>query len=135
MSFIFNGSSIPLNVQLSGLPNVGGALIGLFQPMIFGRVTKSTIGYQVDETAENTSFRGVMQPLTDRALLLKPEGQRAWSWYMLHAEPHLKLDVDEVVTYNGRQLRVMALKDYAEYGYVEYHLVQDWTGSGPLVTP
>jgi hypothetical protein len=39
--------------------------------------------------------------------------------------------VDEVVTYDGVQTRVMSRKNYGLYGYVEYHLVQDWTGSGP----
>lgn len=131
MSTIQNGSNRPLNTLAGTVPQMGGALQNWFQPMTFTRVTKSTVGFQVVETPEDISFRGVIQPFTDRQLLLKPEGQRAWTWFELHSDPVLTLDVDEVVTYLGQQTRVMSRRDYSIYGYVVYHLVQDWTGSGP----
>jgi hypothetical protein len=52
---------------------------------------------------------------------------------MLHAQPVLALQVDDVVLYLGVQTRVMARQDYSIYNYVYYELVQDWTGSGPAV--
>jgi hypothetical protein len=76
-------------------------------------------------------FQGVIQPFTERQLSLKPEGERAWSWFWLHADPVVTLEIDDVVLFKGVQTRVMAKKDYALYGYVEYHLVQDWQGAGP----
>lgn len=99
--------------------------------MTFGIVTKTTEGFQAVEDVEEVSFQGVWQPLRERQLLLKPEGQRAWSWFWLHADPSLELDVDDTITYLGTQFRVMAKKDYDIYGYVEYELVQDYTGAGP----
>lgn len=136
MSTIANGKNTPLNVKTGTVPDVGGALTDWFQPMVFERVTKETVGFQVIETGVETAFRGVIQPFTNRDLQLKPEGQRAWSWFWLHAEPQLALNVDEVVTYLGVQTRVMARKDYTIYGYIVYELVQDWTGAGPtLETP
>lgn len=128
---ISNACNRPLNVQTGTIPDVGGALLDWFQPMTFELVTKTEAGFQVVETGETVNFRGVMQPLTERRLLLKPEGQRAWTWLLLHADPVLTLKVDDVVLYLGVQTRVMAKKDYAIYGYVEYHLCQDWQGSGP----
>lgn len=130
---IANGKNTPLNVKTGTVPDVSGALQDWFQPMTFGRVTKTVSGFQVVETELQTSFQGVIQPLTSRQLLLKPEGQRAWTWFQLHAEPVLSLNVDEVVIWLGKQTRVMARKDYGIYGYVEYDLVQDWTGAGPTV--
>lgn len=131
MGTIPNGANTPLNAQAGTVPNLSGALLDYFQPMVFTRVTKTVGAFQAIESAEEINFRGVIQPLTDRALQLKPEGQRAWTWLMLHAQPVLTLDVDEVVNYLGVQTRVMARKDYTLYGYVQYELVQDWTGSGP----
>lgn len=131
MSTIFNASNRPLNEMAGTVPDVSGAMTDWFQPMVFTQIVKTTSGFQVVETPTVTNFRGVIQPLRDRELQLKPEGQRSWTWLLLHAEPTLKLDTDEVVTYLGVQTRVMARKDYSLYGYVEYHLVQDWEGSGP----
>lgn len=128
---IFNAKDRPIGVAVGGLPNVNAALGGWMQPMVFGRVTKTPSGYQVVETEEAFNFRGVIQPLSARQIAYKPEGQRAWTWLMLHADPSLTLNVDDVVTYLGKQTRITARKNYTNYGYVYYELVQDWEGSGP----
>lgn len=133
-STIQNGKNNPLNVQTGTIPDVSGALKDWFQPMEFIRVTKMVVEFQAVEIADPINFRGVIQPLTDRRLILKPEGQRAWTWLWLHADPVLTLQVDEVVSYLGVKTRVMSRKDYTIYGYVSYELVQDWTGSGPAVS-
>lgn len=134
MAFIKNAANTPLNQQGQGtIPNMNAAMANWFQPMVFGIVTKVTSGFEVIETMTETLFSGVIQPLTARKLNLKPEGQRAWTWLQLHADPSLDLEVDSVVIYLGRQTRIMAKKDYSIYGYIEYELVQDWTGSGPDV--
>lgn len=126
-----NGANRPLTFQQGTVPDVSGALKDWFQAMVFTRVVKQTVGFQDVETPTNINFQGVIQPLTERQMLLLPEGQRAWTWFQLFADPVLTLQVDEVVTWIGKQTRVMARKDYAMYGYVSYHLVQDWTGAGP----
>jgi hypothetical protein len=131
MSTIKNASSIPLNIRTGAVPDVSGALQEYFQPMTFDVIVKTTVGFQASETTTPVDFRGTWQPFTDRQLFLRPEGQRAWSWFWLHADTALVLNVDDVVIWNGKQTRVMARKDFALYGYVEYHLVQDWTGVGP----
>lgn len=128
---IANGANSPINTQAGTVPDVSGALTDYFQPMTFTIVTKEVVGFEVVETPEEISFQGVIQPFNERQLLLKPEGERAWTWFMLHADPVLTLQVDSVVDYLGEQTRIMSRTDYELYGYVEYHLVQDWTGSGP----
>lgn len=133
---IKNGKNTPLNANSGTLPYVGDAMLNWFQPMVFGVVTTTVENFQSVQVQTEVSFQGVWQALTERQLMLKPEGERAWSWYWLHADPSLTLDTDSVVTYLGKQYRVMSNKDYALYGYIEYHLVEDWTGSGPeVVTP
>ncbi len=94
-------------------------------------VTKDVDGFQVVEKKVTVNTQGTWQAFTDRQLMMKPEGQRDWSWYQLHAVPALVLKPDDVVIYLGTQYRVMAQKDYKLYGYIEYHLIADYTGSGP----
>lgn len=131
MSTIQNGKDTALNAQTGSVPNVSSALKNWFQPMVFSVVTKTVTAFQVEETKVDVNFRGVIQPLTAQRISLKSEGQRAWTWLWLHSDTSLQLSVDDVVTYLGVQTRVMARKDYKIYGYIEYELVQDWTGSGP----
>lgn len=133
MGTIANGANRPLNQQTGTVPDVSGAIRDWFQPMQFDRVTKTTVGFQVSETMVPVNFRGVLQPFTPRQLAQKSEGQRAWTWLLLFSDPVLTLNVDEVVMFRGKQTRVMSRKNFELYGYVEYTLVQDWTGSGPSV--
>lgn len=133
---IQNGKNTPLNTNSGTVPNLNDALLDWFQQMTFGIVEKTVENFQVIETQTQVAFMGVIQPFTERQLLIKPEGERARSWFWVHADPSLILKTDSVVIYLGKQYRVMSNKDYRLYGYVEYQLVLDYTGSGPeVVTP
>lgn len=133
---IQNGKDTSLARASGGLPQMGDALGGWKQKITFGVVTKTTLNGITSETMVEVQFMGVMQPFTDRQLLIKPEGERSWSWYWLHADPSLNLPDDNVVLYRDKQYRVMKKKNYTEYGYIEYQLVTDYEGVGPtVVTP
>lgn len=133
---IGNASNIPLNIQTGSIPNMGGALLDWFQNLTFGLVTKTTTGYQVEEIVTDVSFWGLVQPLTGRALELKPEGQRMWNWICVYAQssPHgavIDLKIDDVVIFLGTQYRVMADRQFSLYSYIYYELVEDYSASGP----
>jgi hypothetical protein len=129
---IQNGADTLLDQNPGTLPWVGDALLSYFQQMTFTQIVKTiSPTFQVIETPTNVTFYGVWQPMGPQELRMKPEGQRAWRWFQLHADPTLVLTPDEVVTYHGDQFRVMKKLDYTNYGYNEYHLQQDYTGSGP----
>lgn len=128
---ISNAKDTPLGANSGTVPNVSGAMQGWFQPMQFTRVTKTVENFVVVETAETINFRGVWQPLSARQLSMKPEGQRSWKWFKVHAEIGTILVPDEVITYLGNQYRVEAHADFSLYGFVDYDLVEDFTGSGP----
>lgn len=128
---IANGSNKPLFHKGGTVPDVSGSLQDYYQNMTFEPVGKVVNGFQVVETGDPINFRGTIQPFTERQLLLKPEGQRSWSWFLLHSDPVLSLQTDDVVNWNGTQTRVMSRKDYALYGFVEYDLCQDFIGAGP----
>ena len=129
---INNASNRTLNNSFgSNLPNVGSALVEWFQPMTFAVVTKTTIAFQVVETKATVNFKGVWQPLNAREISYKPEGQRSFAWFRCHSDPSLTLKLDDVVTKDGVQYRVQGYWPWDEYGYREYHLIQDYTGKGP----
>lgn len=130
---ISNAKNRPLNVNTGTMPNVSGALQNYFQPLTFEVVEKSVESFLLVEVGEDIDFRGVMQPFGPRQLMMKPEGQRHWNWWMLHADPGLVLEVDMVVKYLDVQYRVKAQSDYRLDGYVMYELIQDFTGAGPEV--
>lgn len=131
MSVIANAAVQALFSKSGTTPDVSGALQDYYQPMVFELVAKIINGFQVQEVGNPINFRGVIQPLSARELQSKPEGQRAWTWLSLHSDPALVLQVDDVVTWRGKPTRVMARKDYFLYGFIEYAMVQDWTGAGP----
>lgn len=131
MSKIINAADIPLFQQNTSVPDVSGALQNYFQQIVFTLVAKMVNGFQLVETPTPINFFGTIQPFTARQLLLKPEGQRAWSWYTVHSEPGIVLKVDDVILWNDIQYRVMSRSNFSLYGYDEYHIVTDWTGSGP----
>jgi len=131
MSWINNACNIPLNENSGTLPDMSTALQNWYQPMTFGVITKTVVAFQDVETVVDTQFLGVWQPLSGRQLILKPEGQRAWSWWQLLADLAIDLKVDDIIIYLTKQYRVMAKKNYSLYQYQEYHLISDWVGSGP----
>lgn len=134
---IFNAGSLTLDQGPNGnYPNVQDALYGWLQPMTFATVVKTVgLDFQVSEVMTEVSFLGTWMPFTPRQVRMKPEGQRKWKWFTCHALPTVDLQPDQIVIYQTTQYRVRDKIDYKLNGYIEYHLVQDYSGSGPQVAP
>ena len=130
---IFNANAVTLDKIPGTLPVVSDVIANWFQLLTFEHITKTTINFQVVETTTPMQFQGVVQPFTAQQLSIKPEGERSWKWYTIHAWPALSLVPDDVlVDQSGTQYRIMEKFDFKEYGYVLYHAVQDYSGSGPI---
>lgn len=117
----------PLNL-LSGMPNVSAALRGWTMPITMKRITQILVNGFTQDIFENINFDGVIQPLNPSAVALKPEGERTWNWLQVHCfsgAPNIGLT--DLVEYNGVRYKVMAQNDYTLNGFVEYHIVQDFT--------
>lgn len=123
---IFNASSIPLSQTTGTLPNVQAGMANWFQSITFIQIVKTVVNFKVVETTTSIDFQGVIQPFTAQMLELKPEGQRNWIWKTLHAYPGTLLVPDDEGTIQGQNYRVMQKLNYQEYGYIEYHIVQDY---------
>lgn len=132
---IKNGKNTPVNKSTGNLPQVGVAMLSWFRPMVFGRIVTTVVNFVEKEIMEPFQFQGVWQVMSPQQLTIKPDYQRAWRWFMVHATPNLDLRPYEVINYEGTQYRVMSKSDYKEYGYVMYELCADWENVGPEVAP
>ena len=110
--------------QNHGLPNVSEVIVSWFQPMTFKFLKDNIVEFENKPITNTIKSEGVIQPFTSKDLQLKSEGQRAWSWYMLHCLPDVVLKVGEYVFIDGKKYRVMKLTDYSDYGYLEYDVVE-----------
>lgn len=124
-----NACDTLLSQNPGSLPNVQGAMANWFQPLKFAKIIKEVVNFQVVETQVITNFMGVRQPMKPKDLEIMPEGQRAWSWEMIHAYPDLVLAVDDIIYFNGVPYRVMNKHDWTEYGYLRYDIKQDYTNT------
>lgn len=90
-------------------------------------VTQSVDAYgNVQSVTKFFKFSGVIQPLSAEEIKLKDEGQWSWSWYRFHTKPDVKLKTNDRVYYKGEEYKIMAVKDYSDYGHIEYHCIKDW---------
>lgn len=134
MSRIYNAGAVALNQQPQGtVPDVSGALMDQLQPMVFVLVSTNTQGFQAVQVGTAINFDGTIQPFSEKDLSLRPEGQRAWSWYWVQAMRGVPLNTDDVIEYLGQQYRVMAKRDLSLNGFQEYQIVTDYEGSGPVI--
>lgn len=98
--------------------------------------TANVIRQVVDENGNvqdlKTPFKmlGVIQPLKPEEIKLKEEGQWSWDWYWFHTKPDVNLLTNDRVIYKNVEYKVMAVKDYSDYGHIEYHCIKDWQNAG-----
>ena len=117
----------PLNQQ-SGMPQMRAAFAGWFMPINLIRISQSVEddGF-VTVTESSITFKGTIQPLSPKQLMLKPEGERAWDWLQIHClTGTLNLTTSDRISYNSKKYKVMAVNDYSLNNYIEYHLVRDY---------
>lgn len=109
-----------------GLPNMSQTIIGWFQDITFGVVTRSIVNYESVETVTQIKTRGVVQPYKPEALEIELAGTRSWNWQMIHCLPSLTLENNQFIYYQGVKYKVMQVLKYDEYGYREYHICETY---------
>lgn len=123
---IFNASSVKLNENSGTLPNVQGAILDWFRQLTFTMIKKDVVDFKLKETTISQNFLGMIQPFTAQQLAMKPEGQREWIWSTIHALPSLILKIDDRMVISNVPYRVMYKRDWKDYGYVEYQVIEDY---------
>lgn len=72
------------------------------------------------------NFDGVIQPLKPEEIKVKEEAQWSWDWYWSHTKQDVNLQTNDRVVYKEIEYKIMAVKDYSDYGHIEYHCIKDW---------
>lgn len=111
--------------NISGMPQMGAAFAGWMKSITLVTVKESIVDALVIEDRREKTFQGVIQPLGPKQLMLKPEGERAWQWFMIHCiSTSLDVDTGDGIEYNGKNYKVMKINDYSLNNYIEYHVVE-----------
>lgn len=105
-------------------PSMAAALWGISETINLAVVRKDVVDHEIVEaTSDPIQFKGILQPQTARALLIKPEGQRTWKWWTLWTQYRLELDT-MIQDPAGVQFRVMKVNDWHNAAFFEYELTQ-----------
>jgi len=126
---IQNANTKNLTQFEGAVPNMSETLDGWQIIQNFSKMIKVLVDGRVQETEEPITFEGVIQNLRSNDLQIKTEGQRDFNWKMIHTKTGEEFDVDDRVRYKNVIYRIMLRKDWLEYGYFEYHLMQDYEES------
>ena len=111
------------------MPNMANTLTGWESPLTLVKITQSILNGDVVKTEKRIDFIGCWQPLRDEELQFKPENQRSWSWYWIHAKSGtLNLQTQDKIIFQGKRFKVMAIKDYSLNGFIEYQIIRDYEG-------
>lgn len=112
---------------LSGMPQMAMTLSGWEVPLTLVKVIQDIVDGDAVFTEQEINFLGCFQPLKDEELQFKPEGQRSWSWYWIHAKAGtLNLQTADKIIFNNKRYKVMSVKDYSLNGFIEYQIIRDF---------
>lgn len=113
--------------NLSGMPQITSAFGGWMQRVSLTKVAQSINDGLVENSELQITFTGTIQPLSPKELMLKPDYERAWTWLQIHCvSGRLDLNPNDIIVYNGKNYKIMAIKDYSLNSYIEYHAVADY---------
>ena len=126
MSRLINANSKRLSDLSANLPDVSAAVMSMLFPMVFEKVQTTRVNGYAQNIPEKIRTSACIQPFTARMLKLKPEGDRAWSWFSIYALPNLILkDADKVIV-DKHRYKIMEKMDWSRYGYVMYNAIEDY---------
>lgn len=113
----------------SGKPQMRAAFSGWTLPIVLEVYRDKVVDDGLVKTTKTlVKFNGTIQPLSARQIALKPEGQRAWEWLMIHAMTSKRdLEPNDRIQYNGVIYKVMGSTDYSNNNYIQYDVIKDYT--------
>ncbi|MBO7733119.1 MAG: hypothetical protein J6S67_11215 [Methanobrevibacter sp.] len=122
---ITNGKTNKIGT-MSKLPNMSNTIIGWFQDITFGVVTRAVVDYESVKSIQTIKTKGVVQPYQPTELDIQVAGSRSWNWLMIHCLPDLNLEENSYIYYKDIQYKVMKKYFYEEYGYYEYVICEGY---------
>ena len=124
---IVNAKDRKISDISSALPDVSGGVSMLLQPVKIGLVTTKQVSGMTNEYVEWLRTQASMQPYTAEQLAIRAEGERSWQWFTLHTLTDIELNTDDKIIFKHVRYRIMEKLDYSDYGYREFHAIQDYS--------
>lgn len=123
---IVDANRLTVDEAVSPTPDVRDLMLGWFRKIALTIVRKKVVDFETREVEVPHETQGVVQPFTASRLMMKPEGERSWKWWLIQSTPDLQLKNDDVIIYKGVRLRIMASWDWSANGAMEYHAIEDY---------
>lgn len=103
---------------------MNGAFWNWADPVQFNVVTTQAVdGEAIDVLENQIVFDGVLEPITGRQLLIKPEGERKFNYLNLWTEQVLQAD-SIIQSETGETYRVLKKKPWNAGDFAEYEIMQ-----------
>lgn len=113
--------------EISGMPQMGVAFNGWLNTITLKKITQEVKNGFVTDSEEDISFKGVVQPLSAKNLMLKSEGQRAFQWLQIHCfSTELNLKVNDRIKFKDKIYKLMNIWSWELNNFIEYHIVEDF---------
>lgn len=109
-----------------GLPTPMLGILSWSQSVTLKKVIQSVVEGDVIDTVYSKPFQGVVIPMENEVLMLKPTEQQSWEWYYIFTKGNVSLENNDRIEYNGIKYKIMERRDYSAYGHIEYHAIKDW---------
>ena len=102
---------------------MSAAVMVLLQPISVMTVTQQLINGYYKPITQTIATQASIQPLPQE-LAIKMEGERNWRWSLIHILPNVDLNNNDLITLFGVQYKVMKKENWAQYGYMNYFVVE-----------
>lgn len=125
---LINANAVTIPNNVGGLPDGSAAVMSLLQPTTVMTVTQQLINGYYKPLTQTIPTQASIQPLPQE-LAIKMEGERNWSWFLIHILPNVVLQNNDFITLFDTKYKVMKNGNWAQYGYIEYYVIQYFTNS------
>ena len=122
---LINANTLTLQNNVGGLPDASAAVMTLLQPVNVMTVTQQLINGYYKPLTQTVATQASIQPLPQE-LAIKMEGERNWRWSLINILPNVNLDNNDLITLFGIQYKVMKKENWAQYGYINYFVVENF---------
>lgn len=108
------------------IPRIQVALNGWESTITLIKISQAIVDFQTVNSKSALIFKGVVQPLSPKQLVIKPISERSWEWLMIHTKTRLAVSTNDLIKYKDKKYKIMLQNDYSLNGYYEYHLVKNY---------
>ena len=122
---IFSAASRPL-LPATTQPNMGSTIAGFTQVNEVQILRTVLVDGEAQRRSRTVTASTCIQPLSPQRIDMKPEGERAWKWWMIHTLNDLAAKVGDILEIAGVGYRLMACTDYSAAGYSMFEAVEDY---------